>query len=262
MAPSPGTAFERSLVDSLPKSPLIYARKSPTPPRPAPVRELIADGRRMREQMRAAAATLRQMVEMVRNAGMGMEGDEWVSWLNSQWNLRVSLDTWSAEPAWIADAERLGPSFTPGAGVDLVVTAPAKRTPERVTIDGLPNQPSISGLVEGCPVIAFAIEAKSVSVPRLDHSSVRQEQLRVLRLARAAGHVAGIAIEFRGGAEPECWFILVDEWDRNVSGTNRKSLSLNSAREIGVQIHRDPARGRKATYWKMDEFIRRFGGEV
>jgi len=276
----PGQAFEQSLLASLPRrrnsetgkletDPLIFHRKSPTPPRPAPVRELVNETRMLRAAVEGAEKKiLGAIVDEGTRRHFAGEADlpvaPWAAVLDP---LRAALAALTAEPEWIAQADKYGSSFTPGAGVDITITAPAASW--KVHQSEGEGGPPVHGVYDdggkyvlrpGRPVIHFSIEAKSVAGKSLPFDALREEQARILRQGRAACHVAGIAIEFREVGE--CWFILIDRWDEAVLAGKRKSLSLADARKIGVRIEEDEERGKTAVYWRMGEFLQHFGAEV
>lgn len=149
-------------------------------------------------------------------------------------------------PEWVEKAGRF--RFTPKAGYDFLLTVPAPGDTWAVG-DFLP--------VEVVPSFVLALELKSVAGKSLSHSNVDADQERALREASAAGHLACLVVEFR--AVSEIWVIPVQAWIQARAASDRASLPLSTAREIGMRIFPDPDRGITLPYLDVAEWLESWG---
>jgi len=261
--PNPGGDFEAAILRSLPDRADVWRRKSPTPPRPAPVAELCGEiGRRAREaerlgvRLRAALDSLGEwMLERKPEFGP-LRSPGWAN--GFQGILEGLAEAGAPIPEWVQSAEYLGSQFTPPAGVDIYATAPARNCgPMEPTPDGIGQR-----FRPAPPLVAFAFELKSVAEARVPFDALRKPQDQELLRCAAGGHVAGALIEFR--LDPrQCWFLAVEAWKARRATSDRKSMSPEIVQGAGgIRIELDAGRGRVRSYWKMGEFLRRFGAEV
>jgi len=250
--PNPGGDFEEAILRSLPKRADVWRRKSPTPPRPAPVAELCGEIERRCQVAKMLELRLGRLVlaEARRAEAAGDPLAEPPEWAHALVAISSEMIGEARVPSWVESARTLGSQFTPSAGVDLMVSA-------RARIDeGYPVQGAIQR-----PLVVLSLECKSVAEPRIPFERLRKTQEQELVRCAAGGHVAGLLIEWR--LVPwELHFVPIGAWVAAREAGARKSLSVDSAREMGVEIPDDPTRGRTARYWAMSEFMRRFGGEV
>jgi hypothetical protein len=252
---NPGGAFEESILRSLPKRADVWRRKSPTPPRPAPVAELCAEIERRCQAAKLLELRLGRLVlaEARRAEAAADSLAEPPEWAHALVAISSEMIGEARVPSWVESARALGSQFTPSAGVDLMVSAPAACI-WGTSIGAAPLAPKQA-------LVVFSLECKSVAEPRIPFERLRKTQEQELLRCAAGGHVAGVLIEWR--LVP--WglhFVPIRAWVEAREGGARKSLSVDSAREAGVEIPDDSTRGRTARYWKMGEFMRKFGAEV
>lgn len=169
---------------------------------------------------------------------------------------------------WVTKAARF--RFTPKAGFDFLVTAPAgvradRKDPNSPWIKApevaLPGVASIPGAaITYQPSIFFALELKSVDGVSVPHSNVDDDQESALVEAAASGHLAFFVVEFRGVGE--VWAVPIQAWCAVRAVSSRKSLPVEDARRVGMRIWPDKARGRGKPYWMVKEWLRACGAVI
>lgn len=252
---NPGSDFEAAILRSLPAS--VYHRKAPTPPRPAPVRALVEEVERLCHGHlvtagRIAAAIKGYAVERENLLGAAevsaLLDEPAPAWLTELHGATKQAQDFAGVAEWVTLARKLAGSFTLSPGVDLTVTAPCMRPP-------------LGSVTTACrPLIVFSLELKSEAGTSIAFDRLGEAQEKELVACAKGGHVAGVVIEWRKVGEVH--FVPVLVWAAERDRADRKSLAMYRSREIGVRIELDPGRIRTLSYWKMGEFIRRYGGEV
>lgn len=154
-------------------------------------------------------------------------------------------------PEWVRAAARF--RFTPRAGYDLLVTAPAYSVVPRAltTVSG----PSWTLSPE--PSFLFALELKSVEGASIPFANVDPDQEKALLEVADKGGLAFLVIEFRRAGE--VWALPIQVWRDTRLVAPRASFPLADARRLGLQILPDPGRGTTRRYWNVEAFLRRCG---
>jgi len=176
---------------------------------------------------------------------------------------RLAAQARETVPGWaLASLSRT--SHTPQQPFDLLISARAPVIGDPTPCASVSGADGIEALYLVHHRIDFALELKSTgSAMSLPFDRVKPHQIRGLQKARAAGLVAGLVVEFPDVAEGgEVFFIPVEVLVAHIETCGRKSLSIDAARRFGVLIELDPERGTKHRYWKVGEFLARFGADV
>lgn len=112
------------------------------------------------------------------------------------------------------------------------------------------------------PKLVFCLEFKVATGKSLPFSQLKEHQEKRLLEARAGFRIAGVMVEFPDNDREACYFIPIENWRAHRLEANRKSLSLSMAQLMGVPLYRDWVRGRTKVYYKVGEFLRRFGADI
>lgn len=174
--------------------------------------------------------------------------------------------------------------FTARSPYDHIIIAPAERRAadigDRIAIatpvdDGsavLPllmgelRDPLGLGLVEMLvqPSVIFTVECKCAGTAKsLPFAALQDHQEEGLVDAAAMGYVSGLLIEFPDvGPEGEVFFMPITSYVAYKAQAGRASLPLDACRDFGLLIEVDPGRGRVHRYWRMGNFLRRFGAAI
>lgn len=98
------------------------------------------------------------------------------------------------------------------------------------------------------------VECKSTAVPRLAFSEVDAWKAQELRKAAEARSFAGVLWECRSPLA--VYYLPIATWLELEQGIGRKSIPLDVAAARGIRVEIDTGRGRKRTYYRMDELLR------
>lgn len=132
----------------------------------------------------------------------------------------VHLEPWAQ-----TELNRASENFTPRQPYDLQITAPAVVLGGDKPRHGFP-----------WPQVCFALELKSSATKRLPIVDIKPHQIDGLVAARSAGWVAGLLIEFRATEPAEVVHVPVSQFLSWLSRSERKSLPLADALEIGERV--------------------------